>query len=67
MLNPTINERKSKFNKLFDSLNIKLIKGASNDIRYIVDYTNKGQNLIKRPIDLSNKNKYVAYCDELPF
>ena len=28
---------------------------------------NKGENLIKRPIDLSNKNKCMACCSELPF
>ena len=33
----------------------------------MVDYINKGENLKKRPIDLSNKNKYMAYCTELPF
>ena len=33
----------------------------------MVDYINKGENLIKRAIDLSNKNKCMAYCSELPF
>ena len=33
----------------------------------MVDYINKGGNLMKRPIDLSNKNKYMTYCSELPF
>ena len=33
--------KKSKFNKLSNSLNIKLIKGDKKDIRYMVDYVNK--------------------------
>ena len=32
-----------------------------------MDYINKGEHLLKRPIDLSNKNKCMAYCSELPF
>ena len=31
----------------------------------MVDCINKGENLIKRPIDLSNKNKCMAYYSEL--
>ena len=50
MSNLTIKERKSRFNKLSNILNIKPI-----DIRPI------------RPIDLSNKNKCMAYCSELTF
>ena len=59
MSNLTIKERKSKFNKLSNSLNIKLIKGDQKSIQYMVDY-------IKTPIDLSNKNKCMDYCSELP-
>ena len=33
----------------------------------MVDYINKVENLIKRLIDLSSKNKFMAYCSELPF
>ena len=33
----------------------------------MVDYINRSENLIKRPIDLSNKSKHMAYCSELPF
>ena len=33
----------------------------------MVDYINKGENLMKRPIDLSNKNKCMAYCSKLTF
>ena len=33
----------------------------------MVDDINKGQNLIKRPIALSNRNKCMAYCSELAF
>ena len=32
----------------------------------MVDYINKAKNLKTKPIDLSNKNKCVAYCGELP-
>ena len=63
----TIRERKSKFNKLSNSLNIKLIKGDEKDIQYMIDYINKGKNLKTKSIDSSNKNKCVAYRGELPF
>ena len=63
----TIKEIKNNFSKLSNSLNIKLIKGDKKNIQYMVDYINKGENLIKRPIDLSNKNKCMAYCSDLPF
>ena len=33
----------------------------------MVDYINKDENLMKRPIDLSNKNKCRTCCSELPF
>ena len=38
-------ERRSKFNKVSNSLNIKLIKGDKKDIQYMVDYVNQGKNL----------------------
>ena len=63
----SIKERKSKFNKLSISLYIKLIKGDKNDIQYMVDYINKCKNLKTKPIGLSNQNKCMAYCGELPF
>ena len=59
MSNLTIKERKSKFNKLSNSLNIKIIKGDQKSIQYMVDY------IKTKPIDLSNKNKCMAYCSEL--
>ena len=59
----TIKERKSKFNELSNTLNIKLIKGYK---KYSV-YINKGKNLKTKPIDLSNRNKYMAYFSELLF
>ena len=31
------------------------------------DFINKGENPIKRPTDLSNKIKCMAYSGELPF
>ena len=63
----TIKKIKSNSTKLSNSLNVKLIKGDRKNFQYLVDYINKGENLIKRPIDLSNKNKCMAYCSELPF
>ena len=63
----TIKKIKSNSTKLSNSLNVKLIKGDRKNIQYLVDYINKGENLIKKPIDLSNKNKCMAYCSELPF
>ena len=63
----TIKEIKSNLTKLSNSLNIKLIKIGKKIFNIWVDYINKGENLIKRPIDLSNKNKCMAYCSELPF
>ena len=66
MSNLTIKERKIKLNKLSNSLIIKLIKGYKN-IQHMVDYINKGKNLKTKPIDLSNKNKCMAYCSEVPY
>ena len=31
------------------------------------DYINYGENLNKKPIDLSIKNKQIAFCSNLPF
>ena len=45
MSNLTIKERKSKLNKLSNSLNIKLIKGDKRNIQYMVDYINKCKKL----------------------
>ena len=33
----------------------------------MVDFINKGKKLKVKPIDLSNKNKCMAYCSKLPF
>ena len=67
MSNLTIKGRKNKFNKLSNSLYIKLIKEDKKNIQYMVDYLNKGKKLKIKPIDLSNKNKCMAYCCESPF
>ena len=34
---------------------------------YMVHYINKGKNLETEPVDLSNKNKCMAYCSKLSF
>lgn len=59
---PTLStkERKCKFDKLFNDLNIKLIKGNGSLIVYIKQHINNGENLTKRSIDLIIKiNKYL--------
>ena len=33
----------------------------------MVDYINKCKNFKTKSIDLSNKNKCMAYCTELPY
>ena len=33
----------------------------------MVDYIDKGKNLEIKPIDLSNKNKFMVYCSKLLF
>ena len=40
---------------------------ARNSILYIKYYINNGENLDKKPIDLSLKNKKIAFCTQLPF
>ena len=63
----SIKERKSKFNKLSSSLNIKLKKGDKKYIQHILDYINKGKKLKTKLIGSHNKSKCMAYCGELPF
>ena len=58
----TKKERKMKFNKLSNDINSKLIKGTKNSILYMKDYINNGENLNKKPIDLSLKNKQIDFC-----
>ena len=33
----------------------------------MVDYINKGENLLKKAIDPDIRDRFIAYCDELPF
>ena len=40
MLSPKRKERKMKFNKLSNNLNIKFIQGTRNSILYMKDYIN---------------------------
>ena len=44
MSSQEIKDIKNEFNKLSNNP----IKGYSKDIRYVVDYINKGENLIKK-------------------
>lgn len=46
-----------------NDLHIELIKGTKNSIPCI----NNWKNLRKKPIDLSLKNKKIAFCTQLPF
>ena len=67
MSNLTIKGRKSNFNKIFNNLNIKLIKGCRKDIQYMVDCIDKGKSFRIKYIDSSNKNECMVYCNELPY
>ena len=67
MSNLPTKETKANFNKLSNYLNIKLIKGNRSFIFYMKDYINNEESLNKRPIDLSIKNKQVAFSSNLPF
>ena len=51
----------------FDKLSNNLIKEYVKDIRYMVDYINKGKKLRERSVDPDIRDKFIAYCDELPF
>ena len=55
MSNLSAEERKMKFKKLSDDLNIELIKENRNFILYVKDYISNGKNLNKKPIDFSMK------------
>ena len=67
MSNLSIKERKVKFNKLSNDLNIKLIKEDRNFILNIKKYINNGKALNKKPINLRIKNKQIAFCSNSPF
>ena len=63
----SIKQRKGKYNKLSNDVNIKLIKGNRNVIIYSNNYINNGKNLNEKPIDLSIKNKKIAFYSNLLF
>ena len=63
----SIKQRKGKYNKLSNDVNIKLIKGNRNVIIYTNNYINNGKNLNEKPIDLSIKNKKIAFYSNLLF
>ena len=56
-----------KFNELANNSDIRLLKGSKKSILNIVEYISNGKNLKIKPIDLSFKNKRIAYWLELPF
>ena len=63
----SIKQRKGKYNKLSNDVNIKLIKGNRNVIIYTNNYINNGKNLNEKPLDLSIKNTKIAFYSNLPF
>lgn len=67
MSNQSTKETKAKFNKLSNDLDMKLIKGNRNFILYMKSYINNGENLGKKPIYLSIKNKQIVHCSNLFF
>ena len=67
MSSPTRKERKMKFNKLSNNLNIKFIQGTGNSILYMKDYINNKKKINRNLIDLGLENKQIAFCAELPF
>ena len=55
---------KSEFKKLSNNL----VKAYTEDIRYMVDYINKGEKLKERPINSEDtRDKFIADNDILPF
>ena len=56
-----------KFNALTHKLDIRLLKGTKNSILNTVEYISNGKNLKIKSVDLSLKNKHIAYWFELPF
>ena len=54
---------KYELSKLFNNL----IKGCGKDVRYMVYYINKGEKLREKSIDPDIRDKFIAYCDKLPF
>ena len=60
-------DRLIRFNEFANKLNIKLIEGPKNCILNTAEYISNGKYLKIKPIDLSLKDKYIAYCHELPF
>ena len=55
---------KSEFNKLSNNL----VMAYTKDIRYIADHINNGGKLRERPINSKdNRDKFIAYSDNLPF
>ena len=53
-------ERKMKFNKLSNDLNIKLIEGTNDTISYMKDYINNGENLATDPIVLKQMHYLLS-------
>ena len=49
-----------------NDLNMKLIKGNRNLILCKKNYTDNGKSLNKKPIDLTIKNKQIAFCSNFP-
>ena len=67
MSNPTIKERKTKLNKLSNSLNIRFLRGCRKYTQYMVDYIDKGKSFRTKSTDLKNKNRCMDYYNGLPY
>ena len=67
MSNLSTKERKAKFSKLSNVLNIKLIKGNKNFMLYMTKIINSAENLRKKSIDVSIQTKQMPVCSDLPF
>ena len=63
----SIKERKMKFNKLSNDLNIKLINGWELYISLIKKNIDNGKNLKIKTVGYSIQNKQIAFCSKLPF
>ena len=49
------------------NLNIELIKGSKNPILSIAESISNGKIFEIKPIDSDLKDKFIEYCNELPF
>ena len=51
----------------FSNGSANLVQSHSKDINYVVNQINRGEKFRETPIDSNIKNKFIAYCYELPY